>query len=126
MALKTRKEYYDAFTNIKTKELYRASRLISKLTGTTVQHSKAIIGKNAFRHESGLHVAAILSNPVTYECVQPEILGLERKFILGKHSGRIAVMNKLASMNLDIEDEHLKKVVASVKERAIRIRLPPI
>jgi 2-isopropylmalate synthase len=99
MALKTRHDIYDADTNIETTEIYRASRLLTKLTGVKVQPNKAIVGENAFAHEAGIHQHGVLANKETYEIMTPESIGLkENKMVLGKHSGKHAFLEKLESL----------------------------
>ncbi len=109
---------YGIDTGIDISRLKGVCENLSQLSGVPIAPNQPWFGENAFRHESGIHIAAILSNPLTYECVQPEILGLEREFVLGKHSGRIAVMNKLASMDIGLMEEQLDRIVAMVKEQA--------
>lgn len=95
MSLKTRKDFFDADTDINTKEIHKTSRLVSNLTGLIVQPNKAIVGANAFAHESGIHQAGMLRARETYEIMQPEDIGLtESKLVLGKHSGRNAFVKK--------------------------------
>lgn len=109
---------YGIDTGIDISRLNEVCDKVSQLSGVPIAPNHPWFGENAFKHESGIHVAAILSNPLTYECVQPEILGLEREIVLGKHSGRIAVMNKLANMDIGLMEEQLDRVVALVKEKA--------
>ncbi|MBC3888292.1 2-isopropylmalate synthase [Acetobacterium paludosum] len=99
MALKTRKDIYQVETNIKTTEIYRSSRLLTKLTGVKVQPNKAIVGENAFAHEAGIHQHGMMANKETYEIMTPESIGLkETKMVLGKHSGKHAFVEKLDSL----------------------------
>ncbi len=109
---------YGIDTGIDISQLNKVCRRVSQLSGVPISPNQPWTGENAFRHESGIHVAAILSNPLTYECVQPEIVGREREFILGKHSGRVAIMNKLGSMDIGLMEHELEKVVSMVKEKA--------
>ncbi len=121
MALNARSEYYKAATAINTQQIYRASRLVSVLTGVAVQPNKAIVGDNAFAHESGIHQHGVLNNPLTYEIMRPETIGLNRNiFILGKLSGRHAFGDKLKSMGYELEGERLDEVFAKFKELADR------
>ena len=115
IALKT---LYGIDTGIDISRLKGVCDKVSQISGIPIAANHPWFGENAFKHESGIHVAAILSNPLTYECVLPETLGLEREFVLGKHSGHIAVMNKLASMDINLTEEQLDRIVAMVKERA--------
>lgn len=87
MAFKTRGNYYGCYTNIVTEQLYRTSALVSHLTGMQIQPNKAIVGANAFAHESGIHQHGMLSNRETYEIMTPESVGLKQsQMVLGKHS----------------------------------------
>jgi 2-isopropylmalate synthase len=108
MALRTRKDYYGTSTRIVTEKLYRTSSLISFATGVQVQPNKAIVGANAFAHESGIHQHGVMLNRETYEIMTPESIGLKQsQMVLGKHSGRHAFEEKLKEMgysNLEQED----------------------
>ena len=92
MSLKTRHDYFhDLQVNIDTKQFTKLSKLVSRLTGVAVPPNKAIVGSNAFAHESGIHQHGMLSNPETYEIMTPESVGAEKtNIVLGKHSGRHA------------------------------------
>jgi len=110
MALKVRGDVFKDFkTNINTKEIYPASRLIANITGIEPQPNKAIVGKNAFAHESGIHQDGMLKNRKTYEIMSPESIGLVKNdtLVLGKHSGRAAFRDKLAKLGFSLEDEAL-------------------
>ena len=110
MALKVRGDVFKDFkTNINTKEIYPASRLIANITGIEPQPNKAIVGKNAFAHESGIHQDGMLKNRETYEIMSPESIGLVKDdtLVLGKHSGRAAFRDKLAKLGFTLEDEAL-------------------
>lgn len=113
MSLKTRADMFEGYeTNINTKEIIRASKLVATITGIEPQPNKAIVGKNAFAHESGIHQDGVLKHTETYEIMKPEDIGIEKNdsIVLGKHSGRAAFKDKLASMGLDnIDDEELNK-----------------
>ncbi len=110
MALKVRGDVFKDFkTNINTKEIYPASRLIANITGIEPQPNKAIVGKNAFAHESGIHQDGVLKNRETYEIMSPQTIGLVKDdtLVLGKHSGRAAFRDKLAKLGFTLEDEAL-------------------
>lgn len=110
MSLKTRKDIFADFdTNINTKEIYPASRLIANITGIEPQPNKAIVGKNAFAHESGIHQDGMLKNRETYEIIAPADIGfnIDDTLVLGKHSGRAAFKDKLAKLGFSLEDEAL-------------------
>ncbi len=110
--------FYNVKTNINTRKLAFVSRLVSQLTGVPVPPNKAIVGENAFSHESGIHVHGVLSESSTYEPMRPEIVGKERTFVVGKHSGVHAVQNKLKEYGLELELDQMKEVVARVKKYA--------
>lgn len=110
--------FYNVKTNINTRKLAFVSRLVSQLTAIPVPPNKAIVGENAFSHESGIHVHGVLSECSTYEPMRPEIVGKERTFVVGKHSGVHAVQNKLAEYGLELQPDQMKEVVARVKKYA--------
>jgi len=121
MALKTRKDFFDCDTNINTKEIYKASRMVSNLTGLLVQPNKAIVGANAFAHEAGIHQAGVLRARETYEIMKPEDIGLtESRMVLGKHSGRHAFADKLKEMGYELSEENLEKAFLRFKDLADR------
>ncbi len=111
MTLKTRADVFGEYTtNINTKEILRASKLVAAITGIEPQPNKAIVGKNAFSHESGIHQDGILKNIETYEIMKPEDIGIEKNnsIVLGKHSGRAAFRDKLSQLGFDnLEDEKI-------------------
>ncbi|MCP4113644.1 MAG: 2-isopropylmalate synthase [Desulfobacteraceae bacterium] len=119
MALHTRPNYLPMSTNIRTEHIYPTSRLVSMITGIMVQPNKAIVGANAFAHEAGIHQDGVLKNPMTYEIMKPETIGLhESKLVLGKHSGRHALRTRLKDMGYDLSDEELNTVFTKFKELA--------
>ena len=119
MALHTRPNYLPASTRIKTNQIYPTSRLVSMITGIMVQPNKAIVGANAFAHEAGIHQDGVLKNPMTYEIMKPETIGLStNKLVLGKHSGRHALRSHLKDLGYDLSDEELKIVFKKFKELA--------
>ncbi len=119
MALHTRPNYLPMSTNIRTEHIYPTSRLVSMITGIMVQPNKAIVGANAFAHEAGIHQDGMLKNPMTYEIMKPETIGLhESKLVLGKHSGRHALRTRLKDMGYDLSDEELNTVFIKFKELA--------
>jgi 2-isopropylmalate synthase len=119
MALKTRGDYYNLTTNIETTQIYRTSRLVSELTGFAVQSNKAIVGGNAFRHSSGLHVDGMIKKPVTYEIMDPKSVGVpSSSIVLGKTSGRHAFRERLAELGYTLNDEDLARAFAAFKELA--------
>lgn len=95
---------------------YELSRLVEKLTGVSVPDNKAIVGRNVFRHESGIHVDAVIEEPLTYEPFLPEMIGHHRKIVLGKHSGCRAVKAKLDACGIEVTNDELCKIVDQVKK----------
>jgi 2-isopropylmalate synthase len=107
---------YSIDTRINTELLYETSRLVSRLTGVTVQPNKAIVGENAFGHESGIHTHGVLSNPLTYEPFEPGKVGRTRWLQAGKHAGRHGISAQLRGLGLRPKEEHLRLIVDKVKE----------
>jgi len=119
MALHTRANFLKSGTRIKTEYIYPTSRLVSMITGLLVQPNKAIVGANAFAHEAGIHQDGILKNPMTYEIMKPETIGLSaNRLVLGKHSGRHALRTQLKDLGYDLSDEELNLVFGKFKELA--------
>ncbi len=112
----TLKSLYKMDLNIKTELLYGTSQLVSRLTGVYVQPNKAIVGENAFTHESGIHTQGMLANPLTYEPIAPELVGCKRRISPGKHSGSHAIRADLESMGLKPTDEQFKDIFKRIKE----------
>lgn len=116
MSLHTRRQVLNLDTNIDTTQIARVSKLVSNYTGITVQPNKAIVGANAFAHEAGIHQDGMLKNPLTYEIMVPETVGvLQTKLVLGKHSGRHALKERLSSLGYALDDEALNKVFERFK-----------
>lgn len=121
MGLYTRKNFYKAYTNIDTTQIYKTSRLLSKTTGVKVQPNKAIVGENAFAHESGVHQHGVLQNKETYEIMSPEVIGLRsNKIILGKHSGKHALKDRIKEFGYSFTDEQLEQIFKDFKKLADR------
>ncbi|GBD96623.1 MAG TPA: 2-isopropylmalate synthase [Nitrospirae bacterium] len=119
MALRTRRELFNADTNINTEEIMRSSRLVTKITGISVQPNKAIVGANAFAHESGIHQDGLLKEKSTYEIIRPETIGLHKtKFVLGKHSGRHAFRTRLDELGYTLSDEEVNSAFERFKKLA--------
>lgn len=111
MALRTRADYYGVHTNINTKRLYPISHLVSTVTGMTVQRNKAIVGKNAFAHEAGIHQHGILQERTTYEIMHPDDVGyVGSNLVLGKHSGRHAFRDRIQSLGHTLDDETFERI----------------
>jgi 2-isopropylmalate synthase len=124
MALNTRREYYRAATNIDTRQIYRSSRLVSTLTGVVIPPNKAVVGDNAFAHESGIHQHGVLNNSLTYEIMQPESIGISRNaIVLGKHSGRHAFEERLKHLGYDLESQVINNLFSQFKELADRKKM---
>ncbi|RLA77163.1 MAG: 2-isopropylmalate synthase [Epsilonproteobacteria bacterium] len=121
MALKVRSDIFRDFqTNINTKEIYPSSRLIANITGIEPQPNKAIVGKNAFAHESGIHQDGMLKNKSTYEIISPKDIGLDMEdtLVLGKHSGRSAFKDKLSKLGFSIKEDEINSAFKRFKELA--------
>jgi 2-isopropylmalate synthase len=111
MALHARRQVMDLATNIDTTQLTRLSKLVSNYTGMSVQPNKAIVGANAFAHEAGIHQDGVLKNTLTYEIMKPETVGLSaNKLVLGKHSGRHALKERLITLGYTLDEESLNKL----------------
>lgn len=130
MGLHVRRQYFNPFlgrpidseeplTNIDTKQIYKTSRLVSNLTGMLVQPNKAIVGTNAFAHESGIHQDGVLKNKLTYEIMDAQLVGLtENQIVLGKHSGRNAFRTRLKELGYELTETDLNKAFVKFKEVA--------
>ncbi len=119
MGLRTRPDHLPYNTNIKSELITKASRLVSTVTGFTVQPNKAIVGANAFAHESGIHQDGMLKNAQTYEIMTPESVGLkESKLVMGKHSGRHAFREKLIELGFDLGDNAVQDAFKRFKDLA--------
>jgi len=119
MALRTREAYFGAITRVVTEEIMAASRLVKGVTGMTVQANKAIVGANAFAHESGIHQDGFLKEKSTYEIMTPESVGLSKStLVLGKHSGRHAFRERLKELGYTLNDAELNKAFERFKRLA--------
>ncbi|MEM2929188.1 MAG: 2-isopropylmalate synthase [Nitrososphaerota archaeon] len=107
---------YGYKTNIKTNLIYETSKLVSQLTGIYVQPNKAIVGENAFAHESGIHTHGVIKNPLTYEPIPPEFVGASRRIIVGKHAGSHGLKESLKNIGFDVSDEQLSEILKRVKD----------
>ncbi|MCD0458491.1 2-isopropylmalate synthase [Roseiconus lacunae] len=116
MAMKTRSDFYQTTTRIDSKRLVPVSRLVSKVTGINVQRNKAIVGRNAFAHESGIHQDGMLKERSTYEIMSPEEVGfVKTDLVLGKHSGRAALADRAKTLGFHLEGEELQRVFEQFK-----------
>jgi len=119
MAIRTRHDYFPVTTGIVTQRLYPTSRLVSQVTGIQVQRNKAIVGQNAFAHEAGIHQHGVIQNRLTYEIMKPEDVGFSKSnLVLGKHSGRHALRERLVEMGYHLDDTQLKVVFEAFKKLA--------
>jgi 2-isopropylmalate synthase len=119
MSIKTRQDFYNLTTDINTEQIYNASRLVSDLTGFPVQPNKAIVGANAFRHESGIHQDGVIKMPITYEIMDPRTVGVpSSSLVLGKLSGRHAFRERLAELGYNLEADAVDKAFTAFKELA--------
>lgn len=119
MAIDTRKDFYNFSHGINTTLISKTSNIVSSLTGINVQPNKAIVGKNAFAHESGIHQHGIMAEKTTYEIMTPESIGLKHNnMVLGKHSGRHAFEEKLKEMGYDLTKEDLNDAFVKFKDLA--------
>ena len=119
MALKVRGDYYHQATRIRTQRLVPTSRLVSSITGLQVQRNKAIVGRNAFAHEAGIHQDGMLKEPSTYEIMRPADVGFAHTdLVMGKHSGRAALADRAHKLGYSLTDEELQKVFDEFKRLA--------
>ncbi len=119
MTLKTRHDFFNLDTNIETRQIYKTSRLVSELTGFSVQPNKAIVGANAFRHESGIHQDGVIKMPITFEIIDPKTVGIPASsLVLGKLSGRHALRERLAELGYSLNEEDFNRVFRAFKELA--------
>ncbi|NLE75973.1 MAG: 2-isopropylmalate synthase [Chloroflexi bacterium] len=116
MALHTRPQFYGLTTRVDTSQITRTSRMVSSYTSLPVQPNKAVVGANAFAHEAGIHQDGMLKNPLTYEIMRPETVGLaESNLVLGKHSGRHAFKARLEQLGYQLERDELQQIFARFK-----------
>jgi 2-isopropylmalate synthase len=121
MAMKTRNDHYHCDTTINTRRLVPTSRLVSAITGLQVQRNKAIVGRNAFAHEAGIHQDGMLKERTTYEIMRPEDVGFaSTDLVLGKHSGRAALADRAKQLGYTLTGEELQRVFEDFKELADR------
>jgi 2-isopropylmalate synthase len=126
VALAVRKESFGVATNLKLNELYKSSRLLTEITGAVVAPNKAVVGANAFAHEAGIHQDGIIKNPLTYEIISPEAVGVpSRSLVLGKHSGRNALRQTLVELGYEATDQELAECyrrVTSLADESKQVR----
>jgi 2-isopropylmalate synthase len=115
VALAVRPDRYQTGTRLRLNELYATSKLLSEITGVSVPPNKAVVGANAFAHEAGIHQDGILKNPLTYQVISPEAVGVPaHKLVLGKHSGRNALRSRLAELGVVISEDELRECYRQV------------
>jgi 2-isopropylmalate synthase len=119
MAMKTREALFGFHTRIDTRRLFPTSRLLSSITGMPIPRNKAVVGENAFAHESGIHQHGMLKHHSTYEIMRPEDVGLSRThLVLGKHSGRAALRERIKELGFELSDAELARVLEDFKALA--------
>lgn len=116
-AIKTRKDFYDCYTDIDTTKIKCISEKVVECTGSMIQNNKAIVGRNAFKHEAGIHQAGVIKNTATYEIMKAADYGIyEDNIVLGIHSGKTAIIDKMNKMNRKESDYDIENIVKSIKE----------
>ena len=119
MAMKTRESLFGFHTGVDTKRLFPTSRLLSSITGMAIPRNKAVVGENAFAHESGIHQHGMLKHHSTYEIMRPEDVGVSRtELVLGKHSGRAALRDRIKELGFELSDADLARVFEDFKALA--------
>jgi 2-isopropylmalate synthase len=117
MMLKVRRDYFGVETGIKTDEIYRTSRMLSRITGVKVQPNKAIVGGNAFAHEAGIHQDGMMKERTTYEIMRPDDVGWTgESMVMGKHSGRAALAKRLGTLGFSLGKEEIERAYERFKE----------
>ena len=116
-AIKTKKDFYKVYTDIDTKQIKNVSDMVVEATGSIIQSNKAIVGTNAFKHEAGIHQAGVLNNSKTYEIMKKEDYGIEEdNIIIGIHSGRAAIINKIEKTGNNPIKYNIDKIIKNLKE----------
>jgi len=119
MALKTRRDFFRYEVGVVTEQIYPTSRLLSSITGISVPPNKAVVGANAFAHESGIHQDGVLKEKTTYEIMRPESVGISQStLILGKHSGRHAFRERIKALGYELNEGHINQAFLRFKEVA--------
>jgi len=119
MTIDTRSDILDVYTDINTRQIMATSDLLSSISGIQVQPNKAIVGANSFAHESGIHQDGVLKNSATYEIIDPTVIGKEKSsLVLGKHSGKHALLDKVKTMGYTLSDDQLDELFVSFKTLA--------
>ena len=116
-AIKTRKDIFGCYIGIDTTKIKKISDKVVEITGSIIQNNKAIVGINAFKHEAGIHQAGVIKNTNTYEVMDPKDYGIyTNNIVIGIHSGKAAIIDKIKKMNLNPEDYDINKIVFNVKK----------
>jgi 2-isopropylmalate synthase len=119
MAIKTREDLFGLWTGINTEQIHKSSRLLTQITGIHVQPNKAIVGANAFAHESGIHQDGLIKEKSTYEIMTPQSVGIsDTHIVLGKHSGRHAIADRLRALGYGLTEEEINRIFVRFKELA--------
>ncbi len=122
MALRTRRDLFEVDTGVETREIHASSRLLTRITGAVVQRNKAIVGRNAFAHEAGIHQHGVLRHRATYEIMRPEDVGAAgNELVLGKHSGRHALRSRLEEIGFAPAEAEMDEIFVQFKRLADRI-----
>jgi homocitrate synthase NifV len=114
--------FYKTGSNVNLKKLPELAKLVASASRLPIPAGKAIVGANAFTHESGIHVDGLLKDPLTYEALSPQTFGREREIVLGKHSGMASVADALKSLGLIADKARTKSLLAQVKQRAMQTK----
>jgi len=117
MAIHVRPDYFGIKTNINTQEIYSTSNLVKELTGVLVQPNKAVVGRNAFRHQSGIHQDAMIKNRETFEVFDPKLVGRKSEIVIGKTSGKAGVSAFLREKGIVFDDSQFGVIYDAVKDR---------
>ena len=119
MSLRTRKDFFGLMSGVDTMQIYKTSRLVSELSGFVVQPNKAIVGANAFRHQSGIHQDGVIKMPITFEIMDPKMVGIpSSSLVLGKLSGHHAFKERLAELGYSLKEADFERAFAAFKELA--------
>lgn len=119
------KSLYNVDTNINIEMLYETSRMVARMTGVYLQPNKAIVGENAFAHESGIHADGVLKKAETYEPITPEMVGHRRRFVMGKHIGTHALRQRLDELGMKVDEDKLMEIFRRVKVLGIWVNASP-
>jgi 2-isopropylmalate synthase len=121
MALRTRADHFHLRTGVRTQQLCNASQVVSAASGFVVARNKAVVGRNAFAHEAGIHQHGVMSNALTYEIMRPEDVGCEStQLVFGKHSGRHLMRHRLEKLGYRLDEAQLERAFVEVKKLADR------